>query len=185
MAVIFTALAIGMAAPWLLIAAFPRLAMLLPKPGRWMNSVKLTFGLMMLASSVWLLSLMSTYLGSLVTGIVRAISLLVLVIRIWQVKGQWSALVVLASLSLGAAAIAFISLITGKAVSPLPPELEWHPLDQAYISKSVKQGKTVFVDVTADWCITCKANKVGVMLQKPVYSALQKRQYRQSTGRLD
>ena len=50
---IFTALAIGMAAPWLLIAAIPRLATLLPKPGQWMNKVKLAFGLMMLASSFW------------------------------------------------------------------------------------------------------------------------------------
>jgi suppressor for copper-sensitivity B len=37
----------------------------------------------------------------------------------------------------------------------------------------VAQGKTVFVDVTADWCITCKANKIGVILQNPVYEKLQ------------
>lgn len=40
------------------------------------------------------------------------------------------------------------------------------------IEQAVEQGQTVFVNVTADWCVTCKANKIGVILQDPVYSAL-------------
>jgi len=47
------------------------------------------------------------------------------------------------------------------------------PLNENSIDQYVKQGNTVFVDVTADWCITCKANKIGVILQDPVYSELQ------------
>ncbi len=171
--VIFTALAIGMAAPWLLIATFPKLANLMPKPGRWMNSIKLLFGLMMLASSLWLLSLMANFLGTLTTIVIGAIGLLILLGRLWKTKGHRSVIIVLSCLTLSAAAILLISFITGKTTSPLPPELDWQPLDTAFINQSVSQGKTVFVDITADWCITCKANKVGVILQEPVYSKLQ------------
>jgi len=52
-------------------------------------------------------------------------------------------------------------------------EIVWVPLDTQVIEQSIAEGKVIFVDVTADWCVTCKANKVGVLLQDPVYSALQ------------
>ncbi len=54
----------------------------------------------------------------------------------------------------------------------MPADHVWQPLKSEEISQAVAQGKTVFVDVTADWCITCKANKIGVMLQNPVYDKL-------------
>ena len=170
---IFTALAVGMALPWLLIAAFPGLSRLMPKPGRWMNTIKWIFGLMMLASSLWLLSLMANFLGMVVTLAVGVLGAAVLLVRIGQVKGRRSVVATLGVLCLSGAAIALFGLVSGKAVSPLPEELEWQVLDTQLIDESVKAGKTVFVDVTADWCITCKANKVGVLLQDPVYSGLQ------------
>lgn len=63
----FIALGIGMSLPWLLIAAWPSLALRLPRPGRWMNTVKLAMGLLMLASSLWLLSLLSNHIGAQAT----------------------------------------------------------------------------------------------------------------------
>ncbi|GAK87777.1 membrane protein, suppressor for copper-sensitivity ScsB [Vibrio ponticus] len=52
-------------------------------------------------------------------------------------------------------------------------DLPWQKLQADKIESLTRQGKTVFVEVTADWCITCKANKIGVVLQDPVYTALQ------------
>jgi suppressor for copper-sensitivity B len=57
--------------------------------------------------------------------------------------------------------------------TPLPEDLPWVRLSNEAITESVANGNTVFVNVTADWCVTCKANKIGVILQDPVYSALQ------------
>ncbi len=54
----------------------------------------------------------------------------------------------------------------------LPAEPQWVPLSSESIQQYVDEGKVVFVDVTADWCVTCKANKIGVLLQEPVYSEL-------------
>ena len=170
---IFTALAIGMAAPWLLIALFPQLATLMPKPGVWMDRVKTLFGLMMLATSVWLLSLMTSFFD---TTVVWGLGAVILVIILWLLgrkKGRKTVIITLAVMLLGTGASLFTgSLTANKWATPLPADHHWIPLDTAKIATEVAQGKTVFVDVTAQWCITCKANKMGVILQEPVYSAL-------------
>ncbi|WP_439126489.1 protein-disulfide reductase DsbD family protein [Photobacterium sanguinicancri] len=170
---IFTALAIGMAAPWLLIALFPQLASKLPKPGNWMNGVKTLFGLMMLATSLWLLSLMTSFVSTGTVVGFAVTSLILLLWRLGQVKGRKSVVITLAVILLGGASSLFIgSLTADKWSTPLPADHVWQPLKSEEISQAVAQGKTVFVDVTADWCITCKANKIGVMLQNPVYDKL-------------
>lgn len=170
---IFTALALGMAAPWLLIALFPQLATLMPKPGIWMDRVKTLFGLMMLATSVWLLSLMTSFFNATVVWGLGAVILAAILWLLGRKKGRKIVIITLAVMLLGAGASLFTgSLTANKWATPLPADHHWIPLDTAQIATEVAQGKTVFVDVTAQWCITCKANKIGVILQEPVYSAL-------------
>lgn len=82
---IFTALGIGMSLPWLLVAALPRLALWLPKPGRWMNHLRILLGLMMLGSSLWLTSLLDNHLGSYAAGWLMVAMLLALLAGIiWR-----------------------------------------------------------------------------------------------------
>ncbi|MGB5446374.1 MAG: protein-disulfide reductase DsbD domain-containing protein [Psychromonas sp.] len=171
---IFTALGLGMALPWLLIAAFPASALLLPKPGRWMGTVKLLFALMILATSLWLLSLLANFIGITMTIIIAAVLLLLLFILTVKKYGKRVFLIVLTSL-LATTAAGFVagSLTTKNWATPLASDLHWQALDAQSIAQQVASGKTVFVDVTADWCITCKANKIGVLQQDPVQSALQ------------
>ncbi|HEY5716587.1 MAG TPA: protein-disulfide reductase DsbD domain-containing protein [Psychromonas sp.] len=171
---VFTALGLGMALPWLLIAAFPAAALLLPKPGKWMGSVKLLFALMILATCLWLLSLLGNFIGMLNTIVVAATLLLLLFTLTVRKYGKRVLLTVLASLLLTTAVSLLVASLTAKNwASPLTGDLHWQPLDAQSIAQQVEAGKTVFVDVTADWCITCKANKIGVLLQDPVNSALQ------------
>ncbi|WP_026258448.1 protein-disulfide reductase DsbD family protein [Endozoicomonas elysicola] len=169
---VFTALAIGMAIPWLLIASFPQLASLLPKPGRWMNTVKTLFGFMMLATSLWLLSLITSFVGAAATLIIGVIFVIGLLWRLGKTKGSRSVVMTLAFLSFVSAAGLLLSFTNGR-LSPKPAaEISWQPLKTESIQGAVQQGKTVFVDITAGWCITCKANKVGVLQREPVYSQL-------------
>lgn len=167
---IFSALALGMASPWLLVALYPGLARRLPRPGPWMARVRFILALMMLASSLWLLSLMVNFLGWPVIASTTAIALLALLGRLWQVGGirpvAWVC-------SLLAVTLVALALFSSPGRTPVPADLTWQPLDRTLINQSLSQGKVVFVDITADWCITCKANKVGVLLQEPVYSRLQ------------
>ncbi|CDU02790.1 protein-disulfide reductase DsbD family protein [Vibrio coralliirubri] len=166
---IFTALAVGMALPWILVAAFPSIALALPKPGAWMNRVKYLFGGMMLITSVWLFSLLRPHVPQLWLYAILAVSVCLLLVRLVQVHGIKTA---------GAVALLLLSVISAslfveKATSKmLPPEPEWEALSTEVIDEHVANGQVVFVDVTADWCVTCKANKIGVLLQDPVYSAL-------------
>ncbi|WP_105062013.1 protein-disulfide reductase DsbD family protein [Photobacterium angustum] len=170
---IFTALAIGMAAPWLLIALFPQLANALPKPGLWMDRVKTLFGLMMLATSVWLLSLMTSFFSATVVWIIGLLIMLVILWQLGRKKGRKAVIITTAVLLLGVAGSLIVgSLTSNHWAKPLADDHHWETLNVDNISKQVAEGKTVFVDVTAEWCITCKANKVGVLLQEPVYSAL-------------
>lgn len=170
---IFTALAVGMAAPWLLIALFPQLANALPKPGMWMNTVKTIFGLMMLVTSLWLLSLMANFFSLKIVIVIGVIALALLLSQLWRIKGKRATLLTVGFLIIVTALGLIIgSLTADKWAKPLPQDHHWTPLNVEQIKQDVAQGKTVFVDVTADWCITCKANKVGVILQEPVYSAL-------------
>ncbi|HIF9438184.1 TPA: protein-disulfide reductase DsbD family protein [Photobacterium damselae] len=170
---IFTALAVGMAAPWLLIALFPQLANALPKPGMWMNTVKTIFGLMMLVTSLWLLSLMANFFSLKIVIVIGVIALALLLSQLWRIKGKRATLLTVGFLIIVTAIGLIIgSLTADKWAKPLPQDHHWAPLNVEQIKQDVAQGKTVFVDVTADWCITCKANKVGVILQEPVYSAL-------------
>ncbi|EGA66624.1 protein-disulfide reductase DsbD family protein [Vibrio brasiliensis] len=173
MILIFTALALGMALPWLVVATFPGVAAYLPKPGAWMNKVKLLFGAMMLITSVWLLYLLTNHLPPFWVVVIAVAILVALLAKTKRVYGD-KALVI----SGGASLILLVGALVGGSVTakhwstPLPEDLAWRPLSDEIITNSVAQGKTVFVNVTADWCVTCKANKIGVILQDPVYSAL-------------
>ncbi|WP_431305852.1 protein-disulfide reductase DsbD family protein [Vibrio rumoiensis] len=169
--VIFTALAVGMAFPWLIVAAFPRIASYLPKPGRWMSIVKVFFSALLLLTSLWLITLLANFVAASYLWIIAIVTLLAFMVLMGKKHGA-SAVASFIGLSVLLSAIIAISTMNQWA-KPLPEELTWTPLNQDHISQYVAQGKTVFVDVTADWCITCKANKVGVLLQDPVYSALQ------------
>lgn len=167
--VIFTALGLGMALPWLLIALFPVVALCLPKPGRWMNRVKATFAFMMLVTSYWLLNLLSTFIGEPVVAVIACL-LTLLLLLFFAKKGEKKLFRITTLVALLSLAILTYWKIDNRNVNT---GLEWQPLNTEMIKQQVAKGDVVFVDITADWCVTCKANKIGVLLQEPIYSLLQ------------
>ncbi|WP_371923076.1 protein-disulfide reductase DsbD family protein [Agarivorans sp. TSD2052] len=171
--VVFTALAIGMALPWLLVATFPKLAQVLPKPGKWMGLVKLIFSLMLFATSLWLVSLLANFVAMPIVLSLIAVLVLLFILFVAKQHGAKVLLISLSAMVLLGGGIALIGAMTSEQwAKALPTDLVWQPLQHSNIQQQVAQGKVVFVDVTADWCITCKANKVGVTLQDPTYSLL-------------
>ncbi|WP_404973150.1 protein-disulfide reductase DsbD family protein [Vibrio campbellii] len=171
---IFTALALGMALPWILVAIFPGIALKLPKPGQWMNVVKIVFGIMMLATSAWLLSLMANHLPVFWVILIGLVAFIVIMTRVKRIYGNKAlAISGTVSLILIAGGLVLGSVTANHWATPLPEDLAWEKLSNEAIADHVKNGRVVFVDVTADWCVTCKANKIGVIWQDPVYSLLQ------------
>lgn len=168
---IFTALGIGMSLPWLLVAALPRLALWLPKPGRWMGRLRILLGLMMLGSSLWLASLLGSHLGNMQVYWLMAAMLLALLIGIVWRYGMRGFTLALSLSALVGAALLLGGAFTAQGAGSID-RVVWQPLSERAIADALAQNKRVFVDVTADWCVTCKANKYNVLLRDEVQQAL-------------
>ena len=174
--IIFSALGLGMALPWLLIALFPAIALCLPKPGNWMNSITIFFALLILFSCYWLLSLLGSFIGQDIALLLGLLLTALLLFLIAKKRGRKQFITVLSAILLSAVAVAVSSRLATDRWGAAATELQWLPLNRTVIDRQVKQGNVLFVDITADWCVTCKANKITVLLQEPVYSLLQEKE---------
>ena len=174
-AAIFTALGIGLALPYLLVAAVPGLARRLPAPGRWMVTVKVILGAALAATALWLASVMAGIFGVraavAVALCLAGIPLVLWARRLWPDFARRSGAVAVAALVIFAFALPG-ELPADKAGETGRENLGWSTFARAEIPSLVAQGKIVFVDVTADWCITCKANRTLVLDRPPVAEML-------------
>jgi len=182
---IFLALGLGFAAPYLLVAALPAIAQLLPRPGRWMVVLRRILGFLLAGTAVWLLTILAGTLGATAVWVIVAL-LLAMTIALWAVHRLPAALRRVSPIAVLVLALAAFVVPTQIATSrPAPaagaPTGFWKPFDQPAIAKLVGEGKTVFVDVTADWCVTCIVNKrlilestaVNARLTAPAVVAMQ------------
>jgi suppressor for copper-sensitivity B len=174
-AVVFAALGLGFAAPYLAVAAVPRLVRLLPRPGRWMNGLRTVLGLALAGTAVWLLFVLAALSGVRVAlGTAAALTVvlgLLALRRRNRIPAVAARLASAATAVLVAAAVlwpafAGVDSSGGSAAGP------WRRFDPAAIPGLVGAGKTVFVDVTAAWCLTCKVNEAAVLDREPVAGRL-------------
>ncbi|WP_079253910.1 protein-disulfide reductase DsbD family protein [Endozoicomonas arenosclerae] len=174
---IFTALGIGLALPYLLIAARPSLLKWMPKPGQWMINLRRILALMLLATTLWLISLLQAFLPVYLLLVIALIPTLLILHRllISLMPQSGKGLLLLPALFLSLAIVLFGAWSAGMftPAQKTSDNLSWQPLNEGEIASLVAEGKTVFVDVTADWCITCKANKIRVIDRDPTNSKLQ------------
>ncbi len=175
---IFAFLGLGLALPYLLVAAFPGVANKLPKPGAWMVTVRKVLALPLLATALWLLSVLWVQAGDLV-AVVAGLLLVALSVVLWRGHaaraGSQRASLLASPVLAGVLSLAVLAVPIGLADHERggPRDLEhWGVLDEAAIRQSVADGKVVFVDVTADWCITCQVNKRAVLDQDEVMARL-------------
>lgn len=179
-ALVFVALGFGMAAPFLAIAAFPGLVAYLPRPGRWMIWLERMLGLALLGTAVWLFSVLAIEAGgqvALITGGALALLLSVFALRQHPQRHELATRS-LDAMAIGLAAVVVLVLslhgevLSLEAVSAHTAAGRWQPFDEGTIRRMVAAGKTVFVDVTAAWCLTCKANELAVLDRSPVADRL-------------
>ncbi|MGK9170618.1 thioredoxin family protein [Inquilinus limosus] len=173
---IFAALGVGMALPYLLIAAVPGLARLLPRPGRWMVWLKALLGLALFGTAAWLLSVLAAQVPPMAAAAVAAVLVLIgLVLWLrWRGGTAMRRLGAAAAVGLALAAVVLpLRFDRSDAATPAAASaIAWTRFDRAAIPGLVREGKVVFVDVTADWCLTCKVNKLLVIDRDPVAAAL-------------
>jgi len=161
----FAAVASGMALPYLLLSAQPAWLKIIPKPGVWMERLKQFMAFPLLATLVWILSILGGQRG--VEGVVWFCAfLLCLGFACWifgafcgplsKPVARRSALVVVILVVTGGA---WIFLPLRGTVSHSTDAIEWVEFSPERLEAETAAGKTVFVDFTADWCITCKFNE--------------------------
>lgn len=172
---IFLALGLGMALPYLAVAAFPTVARAMPRPGRWMLTLRRVLGIALLGTVVWLLSVLAAQIG--MTGIAALAVLLILLLGfLWVMREaglqrRWLRLA-------GFAAFAVLAFLVPPRFSVAPAEAPaaaaegWRPWEPGEVERLVAAGHVVFVDVTADWCITCQVNKSLVLTRGEVAARL-------------
>lgn len=166
---VFTALGLGLALPFLLIAFIPALARLLPKPGRWMETLKQFFAFPLYLTSVWLLWVLSRLTGDdSIILILIGLVMITFSLWLWRLNTYGNKLFFIRS-------VALFFLLAAVLVLPAPGETE---IQRPVSSKATANGHTVlpyseerlesflagnrivFVNLTADWCITCKVNEL-------------------------
>ncbi|HEY1722759.1 MAG TPA: protein-disulfide reductase DsbD domain-containing protein [Magnetospirillaceae bacterium] len=168
---IFAALGIGMALPYLAVTVWPGLVRHMPRPGRWMIVLKSILGVALIATAGWLLFVMATEAGARAAWIVAALmiaALLVLGVGRRVAAPLRVAAVVVLVIAAAAAVTVWTSVPSEARVADAVTAGKWQPFDRAGIDQAVASGKVVVVDVTADWCLTCKLNKRAVLDRAPV-----------------
>ena len=171
---VFLALGVGLALPWLMVAAFPVLVNRLPRPGRWMVTLKRVLSIALVGTALWLLSVLWFQIGGPATAIIGTL-MFAIGFSVWQYRylsararfATWVVVGLLTAISMVGAA-SFGSSSGGGAVSAKSADAVWRGFDLAAIDSEVANGKTVLVDVTADWCLTCQVNKSLVLNRGPV-----------------
>ncbi|WP_371396590.1 protein-disulfide reductase DsbD family protein [Fretibacter rubidus] len=156
--VIFVALAIGFALPFLLLSYAPKLLTRLPKPGPWMVRFKEFLAFPMLLAAVWLVWVLSLQAGDLGVGKIL-IAMVLLAFGIWALKGSRRFTKAVATLSIFGALIVPFTLSTTATSMPIAQSDTIEAWSPARITELNAQGKNVFVDFTAAWCVTCKVNE--------------------------
>jgi len=163
---VFLALGLGLALPFLAIGFVPALARLLPRPGRWMETLKQFLAFPMYLTAAWLAWVLANQRGADAVGLLLVAGVL-LALALWWFErsrhrgGVARALVLLAVL---AAALPLYGL------ARLPPPARGATAESGTVAYSPAKlaelraaGTPVFVDMTADWCVTCKANEHTVL----------------------
>ena len=186
---IFAALGLGMALPYLTACAWPGLAQALPRPGVWMARFKTLMAFPMFATVIWLLWVLGQQSGiDAVAGVLTV--LLALALAAWafgapdfgrRARVGFGALaLVLLALALAWAAPSLreppaASAAQAAGSAPARPDARWQPWSPERVQQALAQGRPVFIDYTAAWCVTCQFNKRNALADAQVLADFEAR----------
>jgi len=169
---VFAALGSGMAAPMLLLSYSKTLRSHMPKPGPWMETFKQLLAFPLYATAIWLLWVSGrqtsvTAMALLLCGMLA----LALGLWLWRYR-NWGRLGAALAIAAGLAVIPSTALDNGSMGSGSSAGQSQDGWSEQQLSTLLNQGKPVFVNVTADWCITCIANERGTLRSDRVTAAM-------------
>jgi thiol:disulfide interchange protein DsbD len=174
---IFVAMGLGLAAPYLLASFIPAVARLLPHPGPWMITLRQLLAFPMLATVVWLLWVLGQQ-TSLDAAMYALGGLLLFAAFLWTLQQHtaaarglaWllAALLVWGAITLNEEFNAPPNASVAAATPSQDASANWQAWSEAAVAQSLAQGRPVFVDFTAAWCVTCQINKKSTLSNSEV-----------------
>ncbi len=193
--VVFTAIAVGLSAPYLLLSLFPSAVKLLPRPGAWMETFKQLMAFPLYATVGWLVWVLAAQTAGDDYGLLMILFAFVLVAmaawaygRFGQAHGKpsrqrWGTAAALALLVGGVAlgwpqpppAVGSSSTGAGGASGKGAYAVAWQPWSPEAVAAAQAAGRTIYVDFTARWCATCQTNKAAVFSSSEVLAELARR----------
>jgi thiol:disulfide interchange protein len=172
---IFLAVGVGLAAPYVVLSWNPAWLKFLPKPGAWMEKFKIAMGFPMLATAAWLFNVAAGSYGKNVLWL--GLFLVVVAFAAWIFgeffqrgrKRRGTTLVITLVLLIGGYAYALENQLRWRepiaetsatgSLKESPDGIDWQPWSPEAVAKARGEGHPVLVDFTADWCLTCQVNK--------------------------
>ena len=175
----FTAAGLGLALPYMLVSAFPSVLKVFPKPGAWMVKLQKVMGILLLVTVAWLLWIVNEQagiLGVILFAVVVAVSVggSVAVGKFAppgvafkrELMTLGGSTIVIAVVWFAAIAPQYDAAATEHFNARMQEQMTadgWYRYSPALIEEFAKANRTVFIDATADWCLTCKTNEAAVL----------------------
>lgn len=178
----FSLVGLGLAAPFVALVCIPGLQRWIPRPGQWMVTMERILGALLLLAAVWLV-----WIGWQLAGTRGGIALIALCVATFAAtavvgrlqRGGQNIIPVAMASAAGLSIVGAIGVHALAASAPVQTRtvahggLAWQPWSTEAVDAEVAAGRTVFVDFTADWCITCKVNEHTVLVDDAVVAAFQ------------
>lgn len=167
---IFTFMSLGLAFPYFILIAFPGLSLLFPRPGNWMNVVKRVMAGFLLATVIWLIYILTDNIGVLAAYLIAFLAVFILMVLKINLSNKTKIIflaIVVLSMFVIPSKLMDLSKIHEKEYDEL-----WVKFDLSKVNELVADDKVVVIDITADWCITCKLNKSLVLESGEVVAKL-------------
>jgi len=184
---IFSSIALGMSLPYFLLSAQPAWLKFLPKPGPWMLRVKQLMGFLLIATLIFLLSVLGAQRG--VAGLIWTCAFLLVLSLVCWLKGVFMTPVASARTRASVLLLMLLLVIgsgyyfiwekfqTASAVGPTASAGSgWEKFTPERLASELQQGHPIFIDFTAEWCITCKFNESTVLETGAVRAAFSEHQ---------
>jgi thiol:disulfide interchange protein DsbD len=181
---VFTALGMGMALPYMILSSQPGLVRRLPRPGVWMETLKQFLAFPMFGTLIWILWVLGNQVGT--DGVIRCLAGLFLIsLGVWMFerssrgRGHKNRT---AWIRAAAAAVTLAGVIGAFSQNPVSvsqvasqgsahSDALWEPFSEVRIRELRREGRPLFVNFTAAWCITCQVNKTLVLDRREVLDA--------------
>ncbi len=174
---VFTAIGVGLSAPYLILSIFPQAVKMLPRPGAWMETFKQAMAFLLYGTVAWLVWVIAAQVSE--NGLLMMLfGLTAIAMGVW-LYGRYSrpdarpqrpkfALI-------GGLALLFAGLWLGWPRDPVPTDVVWEKWSPEAVAKLKAEGRTIYVDFTARWCATCQTNKKIVFSSSEIKSAFREK----------